>query len=390
MLLRNSLVLMKIRVLHIIKDDKFFDSVMEAFMQDDRFENRAVLFVDAENYSYRRIQHSELVDLLWSDQMIKERLASGTYDVLFFHSIMTQYWKYFKYIPKNIIVIWWCWGFELYHKVHGMSPILQIDLYKPKTSVLIKSFQSRMDKVKDFVKDHFAKYYWYLQRDKVLSRVDYFQPVIPMEYNMMKSLKGFHAKEYYYPNCFNVYQNISAINPVDPNGSILIGNSASETNNHIDIWHTIKSYIQTERTIIIPLSYGHEYYADAVEKEIKKDGRKVITLRQFMPRDEYFTLINSCSYAIFGVMRQQAMGNIYYALSHGLKLFIYKDSMVYKFLQESGYVVFAIEDVDESSFQIPLTMEQQTQNKKAFSREYMYIEDTREKAILEISNIVSQ
>ena len=381
---------MKIRVLHIIKDDKFFDPVIEDFLKDDRFENKSVLFVETENYSCRYIQHSELVDLLWSDQMIKERLESDTYDVLFFHSIMTQYWKYFKYIPKNIIVIWWCWGYELYHKVYGMTPILQIDLYKPKTTILIEDFKSRKEKFKDFLKENFAKYFWYRIRKKIVRRVDYFQPVIPLEYEMMKSVKDFHAKEFYYPYCFSCCQDIKEKLSINPRGSIIIGNSASETNNHIDIWHRIKTFIPADRTVIIPLSYGHEYYAIAIEEMVKKDGLNIMFLRRFMPKEEYFTLMEGCSYAIYGVMRQQAMGNVYYALSHGLKLFLYKDSMVYKFLQKSGYVVFAIEDIDEDSFQTPLTMEQQTQNRNAFSREYTYREDTKEKAILEISNIVNQ
>ena len=107
-----------------------------------------------------------------------------------------------------------------------------------------------------------------------------------------------------------------------------------------------------------------------------------------MPRDEYFKLIDNCSYAVFGVMRQQAMGNIYHCLCQGVKVFLYRDSLVYRFLKEWGYVVFAIEDIDEYSFSTPLNLKELEMNAKAFENQRDYVGQARSRAFDEIINII--
>ena len=63
-----------------------------------------------------------------------------------------------------------------------------------------------------------------------------------------------------------------------------------------------------------------------------------------MPKDEYQKILDTVSHAVFGVMRQQALANIYYCLRNGVKVYLFRDSMVYKELIKTGYVCFTIED----------------------------------------------
>ena len=55
-------------------------------------------------------------------------------------------------------------------------------------------------------------------------------------------------------------------------------------------------------------------------------------------------MFSSITHAVFGVMRQQSMGNIFICLASGIKVFLYKDSIVYRYLINEGYVVFTIDD----------------------------------------------
>lgn len=373
----------KIKVLHIIKDDKFFDGVINAFESDERFENKSILFVNSPDYEFFRIKQTEKVELLWTKKMLKECLQSSDYDVIFFHSLNIDKYEYFKYIPTEKIVIWWCWGFELYSQARGMSQLIPIQLYKPQTKKLIESIKKSGAKrmVMNLVRDLFWRPYYESLRRKVIARIDYFQPIVPLEYQLMEKVDGFHAKEFYYPQCFtNVLSNTGSVLPAD--GGILVGNSTSPNNNHLDIWNALQPYLGEHRFIVFPLNYRSDSdYADRIANLITSDDHRIEKLRTFMPRDEYFQLINNCSYAVFGVMRQQAMGNIRYCLKQGIKVFLYRDSLVYKYLKEWGYVVYAIEDIDEHSFSTPLTSEELKQNAKALDIGSRYVEKIRELAI---------
>lgn len=262
-----------------------------------------------------------------------------------------------RIIPKNKIVIWWAWGYDLYCNFFGMKPLIPIDLLKPISDRLSKQNILSFNNIfKEMISNYFIRFILSFCRKKVLKRIDYFQPVLSFEYHLMQKHFFFRAKEFYYLNslCFSSDYDCHRLKC----GNILFGNSASFTNNHLDVWVYVKNSNIKDRKIIIPLNYGDMSYANEIKKQIKSTENTILFLDTFIPSNEYFKLIKECSYAIYGIMRQQAMGNIYYCLNNGIKLFLYKRSLVYKYLKDEGYIVFAIEDIDENSFQIPLTKEE--------------------------------
>lgn len=377
----------KIRVLHITKDDKFFDDVFANFVSDERLVNKAVLHVEhVKGYKFQRIKNIDKVQLVENEDM-KKCLKEGQYDVVFFYSLIGKQYKYFRWIPKDKIIIWWGWGYELYANVDGATPFIPIRLYKKHTEELLIKMRGEKRGIKQFLKYHILRHYRDYERRKVLKRIDYFQPVIPMEYQLMKRVKGFKAKEFYYPRYFTELEVQSDLQK-DKIGNILIGNSQAPTNNHLDVWNSVKQFIPSGRKVIFPFNYGAKEYADAISKEINSECHDLMFLRNFMPSDEYFRLMDSCSYAVFGVLRQQAMGNIEYCLSHGIKIFLYRDSIVYRFLKQNGYAVYAIEDIDEYSFSTPMTNLEIEQNANAIAKEAEYIDKVRNNMINEIINIV--
>lgn len=375
----------KYRILHITKDDKFFDGVYKSFETDERLENRAVLEVNqVEGYQYRRIKNVDRIRLVDRADM-KAVLRQGEYDAVFFYSLSMHQYDYFRWIPRDRKIIWWCWGFELYENSEGTTPFIPIRLFQPQTAALRKMLRSDAHGWKHLLKAHLLRHYRDYRRSMIISRIDYFQPVIPLEYQLMRNVKGFFAKEFYYPRCFRRKVDYSVRHSVD--GAILLGNSSSETNNHLDVWERVKNNIPYGRRVIIPLNYGYMDYADAICKRIISDKHDLMFLRDFMPRDEYWSLIDGCSFAVFGVMRQQAMGNIFHCLAKGIKVFLYRDSLVYRFLKEWGYAVYAIEDIDEHCFKMTLTEAELRQNANAFAREAEHVTSVRETAFKEILSI---
>ncbi|MFV0599414.1 MAG: TDP-N-acetylfucosamine:lipid II N-acetylfucosaminyltransferase [Bacteroidales bacterium] len=346
-----------IRVLHVVRDDKFFDGVIKIFESDNRLSNRSILIVPNDNYQFRFIKSIDKLELLWSKKQINKCFTLNNYDVVFFHSLTCSDWKLIRLIPKDKIIIWWAWGFDLYNSFYGMKPLIELDLLKEKTNILYEKVNSSLNyKSKTIIKNLFLKRYFEYKRKQILKRIDYFQPVLNIEYKLMQKHSSFRAKEFYYLNSLPFSSDIICNRLI--NGNILFGNSASYTNNHLDAWEYIKNSNIKDRKIIIPLNYGDMSYANEIKKQIKSTENTILFLDTFIPSNEYFKLIKDCSYAIYGIMRQQAMGNIYYCLNNGIKLFLYKESLVYKYLKDEGFFVFKIEDIDEYSFHTPLSKEE--------------------------------
>lgn len=380
----------KIRILHIIKDDKFFDNVIKTFESDERLENRSVLIVKTHFYEFRLIKQTEKVELLWNKDMVRDCLQSSNYDAIFFHSLSADKYKIFRYIPKDKIVIWWCWGFEVYSRQHGMSQLIPIELYKPKTENILNEIgKKKQSFLKELIKRIVLRPYYEHLRKKVIERIDFFKPVIPLEYQLMKNVKGFHAKEFYFPRRPHAHH-INVEHTLPEDGGILIGNSTSPNNNHLDVWEDIQPYLGEHRLIIMPLNYNSDkVYADKIADMITSDKHQIEKIRSFMPREEYWKLIGNCSYAVFGAIRQHAMGNINHCLRQGIKVFLYRNSLVYRYLKAYGYVVYAIEDIESNSFNTPLTVKELEQNAKAFDLRRKYLEQNLPRTFEEITNIIT-
>ena len=367
-----------IRILHITPDSKFFDFVIKKWEENEDFENKAIFLTNDRDYKFKYIKKIEKIEILWNSKMIKRRLSSGDYDVAFFHSLPEGLYRYLYYIPHNKIVIWWGWGFDLYQCKTGMPPLINLDLYKPLTLKYIKRFPK--------IKEIWLNLFYYLikpirikWRKYAISRIDYFQPVVRGEYPMMCNVKNFRAKEFYPKTVGKAYDKESL---KDNKGNILLGNSATPTNNHLDVLRIIRKYKQDGQKIIIPLNYGQEKYKTWLTPYLKNPD--IMTLTDFLPSDKYFELVENCSYAVFGTIRQQALGNITHALRKGIKVFLYQDIVVYKTLKDSGYAVYAIEDMSEDSLLIPLSKEEMLQNINASQKEIARRQATYETDLCEI------
>lgn len=374
----------KIRIIHIVSDDKFIDGPLNNFDKDDRFENKAVMIIQKKNYQFKYIKNTERIKLLYTREMVKKELGREDYDAVFFYSL-TNY-KIFRHIPKNKIVIWWAWGFDIY----GPERFIDIPLFKPKTEDYLKSINySVAARIKNTLKGFpFVLTIRDGSRKSVLRRLDYFQPVIHTEFELMQKNPGFNAKEFYYPKAHSFGNWFESEIP-SHDDNVIIGHSATYTNNHLDVWNRVKDYIPKASIVYFPINYGRIEYADFLTKSIQSKTSRIEFLKDFLPKDDYFKIVDSCSYAIYGVLREAAMGNIYRCLAMGVKLFLYKDSVPYKYLSDLGCVVFAIEDIDENSFKIPLTKEQALKNRGCLIKEREMVDMVSEKAIAEMMDRIS-
>lgn len=125
---------------------------------------------------------------------------------------------------------------------------------------------------------------------------------------------------------------------------ILLGNSATETNNHLDAFERLRPYASDNILIYCPLSYGIVNYGNYIEKIGREIfGDKFIPLRTFIKIHEYHQLLNEVDIGIFNHSRQQGMGNIIPLLGLGKMVYMRKGVSTSQTLKALGFRVFDIE-----------------------------------------------
>ena len=135
--------------------------------------------------------------------------------------------------------------------------------------------------------------------------------------------------------------------------SIMIGNSASGTNNHEYVMRILSKLDIGSRRVIVPLSYsGKKGYVD----HVLQSGRLLLgenfsPLLDFMPLDEYNRLQSDVSVALFGNWRQEAIGNIIVALYLGAKVFLSHVNPVYEWAQSHGLTVYELEKLSQKELE---------------------------------------
>lgn len=353
-------------ILHVFPEEKFFDPISEVYDNMEGIRNLYYLYTKEKNYTFRYIKHTEKVILIHDYKEYIKLFSCNDIDIILFHSLRFKFFKYFKHIDKNKKIVWWSWGGDIYNVlVKDVAPLISWENYKPLTEQYMKDHVQK-DRNQEFLLKKWLRFLWhkYLIRS-VVKRVDYFIPCIPIDYEMLKlHCRYFHAK--LIPNC-RKSSNYSFVFHEQPS-NVLIGNSLTYTNNHLDIFEKVRTFSMVgERKYIIPISYGWgQAFGNNPDNLISLSSLNqdsVLWLKDYLDREEYFELFNKVTHAIFGVMRQQALGNIFYCLRTGVKVYLYKDSIVAKQLRKEGYVFFTIEDdLTETSLSECLSKEQAMNN----------------------------
>lgn len=352
-------------ILHIVSDTLFIDSLVVRFNALEGYENR---------YLFRRIGQNASVctkikktDNIIFPQTSGEQIAylsDSDVDVIFFHGLFQDSAKLYKFFAPSVIVIWFSYGQDLYQGSRTNSPLLKIPLYKKYTGRTFYCLKRRILTTLSYINGKIRGGDG--ERKKFLARLDYVSTVFPVEYEYLSKLSYFKAK----PFMLRGIRGYAYKEPMvsKTKGAIMVGHSAVFTDNHIDLIHSLKKIDLAGRQVIMPVSYGQkEWRAYLKSKYPRISGADVTFLEDVLPKEEYFGILNGCSHAIFGPLRQQAAGNINACMKMGIKVFLYKDSMDYIQYKNDGYIVFSIEDdLTEKELNTPLTEEQIRHNHNKF------------------------
>lgn len=193
----------------------------------------------------------------------------------------------------------------------------------------------------------------------------------------------YHTKARYEHICYPIptdFQYLASLKKVGqaPHGNtILLGNSAAETNQHIEILNFLSKFKDRDLKIICPLSYAarKDYLQSVISLGIELFGDKFIPLLELMGTEEYSNLLTSVDVAIMNHKRQQGLGNVLALLYLGKKVYIRKDTTPFGYFSDLGVSIYNTLDLKDESFEEIFSMDGALKEKntciieKEFSRE---------------------
>jgi len=241
-------------------------------------------------------------------------------------------------------LIWIMWGADLYEYI-------PLKLYDQHTSRMLDH------KVASIFKKIYYSFHHKI-RKPVIKKLDYV--ISPYKGDIKLFKKYFKTKAECY--LLSLYSNPVEFEKIDKEVDsidekfnfkksgyklLLLGNSGTPTNNHLDIMIRLSKMKEQNFIIICPLSYGSPIY---IKKIIKKGktlfGDRFITLLELLSPDIYYHILKQIDLAIWYHNRQQAMGTTQILVYLGKPICMKKTSG-YFYLVERGVTVFSTQDLEK-------------------------------------------
>jgi len=368
-------------ILHILTDDKFADYAIKQFAKPE-MNSDFVCFNTAGRINLVELKDAiEIVDPYNEDfiSYLDDNLCK--YSAIVFHGMHWGSWQsiILKRLSENVKVAWVLWGGDVYGR-HDVS-ITFLAPFTKKIHYLHNIYKKLFKHSKRVVNE------WEIEYD-LFQRVDYCLTSQDEEYQYAVHYCNKQFKRLWY-TYYSLEEMIGPLIGERCSGNnVWLGNSATLTNNHIDILLFLfknKSKLKN-RKIIIPLSYSEKWVANIVAKLSKiLFNNQCLILDKMLLRNDYNKLMLNCSTMIMAHYMSQGMGNIYTGLWLGMRVYMSEKNISYKYLQRIGIHVYSIENDFEKYGYMPLSDNIVEHNRKVLLKVYGC-----EHVMSEIRNVVKE
>ncbi|WP_439591555.1 TDP-N-acetylfucosamine:lipid II N-acetylfucosaminyltransferase [Microbacterium sp.] len=332
------------RIAHVIPDSPFLPFVTDVFESAAAGRNVFVVYAAKGDLSRHGIPSSVPLELVTVDDEGSARAAEvvANSDIAVLHSVGVFAAKALLAAPAGTLTVWSGWGGDYY----GSRWSAMAGLLDPLTRAYDRSRLSLAGKAHQLYRR--ARSAPILRA--AAERADVFSAPIPDDFDVFRSrFAGFRGR-YAQLNYASVEDTYAASGPVGSGDDILVGNSATMPNNHLDVFDVLARVHVPGRRIVTPLSYGDRLYADAVTaRGHALFGADFVPFREFMPLHDYQAVIADCSTVVMGHRRQQAIGNVASALWSGSHVVLHDASPLFAFLRRQGAVVSGLSELSGSA-----------------------------------------
>ena len=321
-------------IVHLFDDQKFVDTTIRRFDNFNADINRYIVFSNKKKLKY--VQNTKRIrKLSLSPHNINYDLIFDHCNLLVIHFLTPLKSFLIKKAPSNVKILWISWGADFYNQFKYFP------LYESLTKKLIlKNFFFHFRKSNIYNIYHLLRYRVLPIRleKKILGKIDFLSTVVPYEFKLITNEFNFKPKYIDFSYGVSNYNNNDYVNL---GNKVLIGNSATYSNNHLDIFEKIK---KSNCEFICPINYGG-FDFKSYQKIVIKSGRnyfknRISFLTKYLSADEYDKVLYDCNTAIMFHIRQQALANIFKLLFYGVRIFLNDKSLLYKYLLQKGAIIF--------------------------------------------------
>ena len=243
-------------------------------------------------------------------------------------------------------IYWIEWGADLYRSM--LSP-KGYQLYADK-DILWKIDDRFKFKILFKLNEYLAGKKSQFKMIRAVKKVKYFVPdsmydEYPLLLKYFPQLNHLEYRDFFYYPIDEILGD-KLINARVSGDNIIIGNSASISNNHLYVFEKLHTLGNLDKNIIVPLSYGiKEKYVNMVNDAGETFwGKRYQPVRNFMSLEEYNNLLLSANIFIYGNWRQEAVGNILIALYLGGKVFLDEHNPLLNFYKSLGLSIWGINE----------------------------------------------
>lgn len=370
------------KILHLIIDHQVVERTMGIYEQVFPGCNDVIIF-DITNAKFKHLKNIDAARIVRA----RKGLEDGTkydfsgYTHIVAHLLTMDMIDFIKSAPSNIHVCWEIYGWDLYNQFEG---VLDLDLYYVNPKKYDKN--SKHSFLRTYAPHLFEfalklKGYKYRSNSSKRKQLNFISNRINSiqaccKYDAVCLMK-YAKREIPWFESFNysLTETLGELveQPFFDGKDILIGNSASLSNNHLYVLEKIKDIsFPNESKIIMPLSYGGiPCYVDDVKKAYQtKFGDKMEFITEYMPLHEYNKIFLRQKAMVLSAWRQESIGTVIMGLYLGVKVFMSERSPLYKWMHECGFILKTIESACQEDFATRLSDEEKTHNRNLVLTRY--------------------
>lgn len=347
------------KIVHLAQDEKFLPLARSLFEEAFPGANTFVVCrhrrkppTFLKSGAQVRYRHPLFFRLPW----LMPELRSA--DIIVVHAMTQAHAHALRAAPKSALVVWIGYG----HDYLGLLSQHIGGFWFAKTEALLNQLSIREQQIGNLL----------MHIPSVAQRVNVFS-VNPSESAMVReALPQLRATHHSLPS-YTVEDIFAQGPPLMDGPDVLLGQSASPHNNHLEAFDLLRDHLPTSARLIVPLSYVSKRYADHIEQVGRTlFGERFIALRDWMPLAEYQQQIARCGFVVMNHRVQMAVGNIVSALYKGAKVFMQPANPLFGFFTDLGVTVFDIGELSNAPATAwqPLPTELQQRNRAAMVGRY--------------------
>jgi hypothetical protein len=330
--------------LHIVPDNTFINKFYDN-LNDLNLLGVNKIIVRSNDSKLKSIRHNIPFAPLYSVQFASLVGDTAQYEKVFIHyftPLMYRWVAWHKFKELN----WMIWGGDLYN-----LPSLDNVCYEPLTfQQYVKqnlSIKTLLYRLKVFVTNSPFK-------RKAYSKVKNILTWMPSEYQFAIEHLPVEAthKFFFYENQLPYEKLDSIVVSVKANErqALIIGNSGSPENNHLDVVRFLEEN-SVSADLLIPVSYGDARYIAFLKKKLTYNLGKIEFIERYMPFEEYLNFLGQADALVMNTIRPQGYGNILMMMYIGKPVFFNEKNISLPDLSKAGLQWFPVKSLRSHSKQ---------------------------------------